>query len=384
MDFRLSLDEEAFRQELLALLSRLVTPAVVDETESGQELGPRVRDVLRALGERGWLAPGWPEQYGGMEGTPVQTALVEDALAYFRVLPAGRLVGVGVAGPMIMRFGSDEQKQRYLPPIARGEIEFCLAYTEPEAGSDLGALQTRAMRDGDDYVIEGHKLFNTRAHYAQYHWLVARTAADADDRRAGYSFFVVDSNAGGIVVQPLVGLSGKRTNAVFYDNVRVPADQLVGEEGRGWEYMTSAALAFERVFPVGDVEREFDELVAELRRREPLSPPARQRLAEIATRLRIARLLSWRITWMQSCGVLPGYEADALKLFHSELWQQVASTGLALLSPIGALSRGSPYAAMDGRFEYQYLDTQWRTIAGGTSEVMRNVIATRGLGLPRR
>jgi hypothetical protein len=383
MDFRLSPDEEAFLQELHALLTRLVTSAVVEETNSGQELGPRVREVLRELGERGWLAPGWPKRLGGMEGTPVQTALVEDALAYFRVLPAGRLVGVGVAGPMIMRFGNEEQKDRFLPPIARGEIEFCLAYTEPEAGSDLGALQTRATRDGDDYVIEGHKLFNTRAHYAQYHWLVARTDTSGD-KRDGYSFFIVDSESQGIVVQKLVGLSNKRTNAVFYDNVRVPAEQLVGDEGRGWEYMTSAALAFERVFPVGDVEREFEELVAELRSRGRLFPPARQRLAEIATRLRIARLLSWRITWMQSRGVLPGYEADALKLFHSELWQQVASTGLALLGPAGALERSSAHAAMDGRMECLYLDTQWRTIAGGTSEVMRNVIATRGLGLPRR
>jgi alkylation response protein AidB-like acyl-CoA dehydrogenase len=317
-----------------------------------------------------------------MDGTPVQTALVEDALAYFRVLPAGRLVGVGVAGPMIMRFGNDEQKQRYLPRVARGEIEFCLAYTEPEAGSDLGALRTRATRDGDDYVIDGHKLFNTRAHYAQYHWLVARTDVDAGPRD-GYSFFVVDSATPGIVVTAMAGLSNKRTNAVFYDKVRVPAANLVGEEGRGWDYMTSAALAFERVFPVGDVEREFDELVAELRRRGPLATYARQRLAEIATRLRIARLLSWRITWMQSKGVLPGYEADALKLFHSELWQLVASMGLALLGPAGALERHSQLAAMDGRMTYQYLDTQWRTIAGGTSEVMRNVIATRGLGLPR-
>jgi alkylation response protein AidB-like acyl-CoA dehydrogenase len=281
-----------------------------------------------------------------------------------------------------MRFGNDEQKQRYLPAIARGEIEFCLAYTEPEAGSDLGALQTRAARDGDEYVIEGHKLFNTRAHYAQYHWLIARTDPSGD-RRSGYSFFVVDSDAPGIDVRPLVGLSNKRTNAVFYDNVRVPAENLVGEEGRGWEYMTSAALAFERVFPIGDVEREFDDLVRELQRRGPLSAPARQRLAEIGTRLRIARLLSWRVTWMQSRGVLPGYEADALKLFHSELWQQVASTGLALLGPSGVLERRSPYAALDGRFEYLYLDSQWRTIAGGTSEVMRNLIATRGLGLPR-
>jgi alkylation response protein AidB-like acyl-CoA dehydrogenase len=284
---------------------------------------------------------------------------------------------------MIIRFGNDDQKQRYLPRIARGEIEFCLAYTEPEAGSDLGALQTRATRDGDDYLIDGHKLFNTRAHYAQYHWLVARTDVDAGPRD-GYSFFVVDSNTPGIVVTALAGLSNKRTNAVFYDNVRVPAENLVGEEGRGWDYMTSAALAFERVFPVGDVEREFDELAAELGRRGPLSAPARQRLAEIATRLLIARLLSWRITWMQSRGALPGYEADALKLFHSELWQLVASTGLALLGPAGALERGSPHAAMGGRMAYQYLDTQWRTIAGGTSEVMRNVIATRGLGLPRR
>jgi alkylation response protein AidB-like acyl-CoA dehydrogenase len=374
MDFRLSPEEEEFRNELQDLLRRLVTPDVAAEAGSGLELGPKVRAALRELGGRGWLAPGWPAEYGGMDAGPSYAAIAEDALAYFRLLPAGRLVGVGVAGPMILRFGSDEQRRRFLPPIARGEIEFCLAYTEPEAGSDLGALQTRALRDGDDYVIEGHKLFNTRAHYAEYHWLIARTDTSGE-RREGYSFFIVDSASPGIVVQPMIGLSGKRTNAVFYDNVRVPAENLVGEESRGWEYMTSAALAFERVFPVGDLEREFEELLSELRGRGPLQPHARQRLAELAVRIQIARLLSWRVTWMQTRGVVPGYEADALKLFHSELWQALASTGLALLGLQGAL---------DTRFAHLYLDTQWRTIAGGTSEVMRNLVATRGLGLPRR
>jgi hypothetical protein len=373
MDFRLSSEEQQFRAELHTLLDRLVTPEVAAEAASGLELGPRVHGVLRELGARGWLAPAWPTEHGGIGGTPEHTALVEDALAYYRVLPAGRLVGVGVAGPMIMRFGNDAQRRRYLPAIARGEIEFCLAYTEPEAGSDLGALQTRAMRDGDDYLIEGHKLFNTRAHYAEYHWLIARTDTTGA-RREGYSFFVVDSKSAGIVVQPLVGLSGKRTNAVFYDKVRVPAGNLVGEEGRGWEYMTSAALAFERVFPVGDVEREFEELLAELRDRG-LPPYKRQRLAELAIKIRIARLLSWRITWMQSMGHVPGYEADALKLFHSELWQSLASTALAMLGLEGG--------AAESRAAHHYLDTQWRTIAGGTSEVVRNLIATRGLGLPR-
>lgn len=382
MDFRLSPEQEEFRSELHGLLQRLVTPDVVEEAESGLELGPEVRAVLRELGRRGWLAPSWPKEYGGLGATPGYTAIVEDALAYFRLLPAGRLVSIGIAGPMILGFGNDEQRRRFLPPIARGEIELCLAYTEPEAGSDLGALKTRATRDGDDYVIEGHKLFNTRAHYAEYHWLIARTDTSGD-KREGYSFFVVDSSSPGIVVQPLAGLSGKRTNAVFYDKVRVPAENLVGEEGRGWEYMTSAALAFERMFPVGDLEREFQELLAALRGRGALPPSARQRLAELAVRLQVAKVLAWRVTWMQEQGRLPDYEADALKLLHSELWQDLARIGLALLGPHGALEPGSPRAMLGGRFAYLYLDTQWRTIAGGTSEVMRNLIATRGLGLPR-
>jgi alkylation response protein AidB-like acyl-CoA dehydrogenase len=377
MDFSISSEIRQFRDDLSALLERLVTDDVAREAESGLELGQHVRSVLRELGVRGWLTPGWPQEHGGIDASPWHTALVEDALAYHRLLPAGRLVGVGIAGPMIMRFGSDEQKRTYLPEIARGEIELCLAYTEPEAGSDLGALQTKAVRDGDEYVIEGQKLFNTRAHYAEYHWLIARTDTTSG-RHEGYSFFIVDSKSEGIVVQPLMGLSGKRTNAVFYDNVRIPAENLVGEEGRGWEYMTSAALAFERVFPVGDVEREFEELLADVRGRA-LSPPLRQRLADLAIKIRIARLLSQRITWMSASGgrgIVPGYEADALKLFHSELWQSLASTALSM--------RGLAGGDADGRAAYLYLDTQWRTIAGGTSEVVRNLIAQRGLGLPRR
>jgi 3-oxocholest-4-en-26-oyl-CoA dehydrogenase alpha subunit len=382
MDFRLSPDEEAFRGDVNALLAARVTAEVLSEADSGLELGPAVRGVLRELGARRWLAPSWPEECGGMGSRPTYTAIVENALAYFRVLPAGRLVGVGVAGPMIMRFGSEEQKQRILPKVARGEVEFCLAYTEPQAGSDLGALQTRAWRDGDEYVIDGHKLFNTRAHYADYHWLIARTDSTGA-KRAGYTFFIVDSSSPGITVQRLTGLSDKRTNAVFYDRVRVPADNVLGEEGKGWDYMTSAALAFERVFPTGDIEREFEDLRSAARE-VPLAPALRQRLAEIAIRIEISKMLAWRITWMQDRGVIPGYEADTLKVFLGELWQDFANCGLQILGLHGALKQDSACRRLAGRFSYLYLDTVWRTVAGGTSEVMRNLVATRGLGLPRQ
>ncbi len=386
MDFRLRDDEEAYREEVHTFLRRRVTPDVVAECESGVELGPQVRGVLRDLGARGWLTPSWPKEYGGLGAGPTYTAITEGALAYFRVLPAGRLVAVGVAGPMIMRFGSEEQKRRFLPRIARGEIEFCLAYTEPQAGSDLGSLRTRARRDGDDYLVDGHKLFNTRAHYADYHWLIARTdePADAiDAKRSGYSFFIVDSASPGISVQSMTGLSGKRTNAVFYDSVRVPAENLVGEEGKGWEYMSSAALAFERVFPTGDLEREFEDLLR-IAQKRTLSVAVRHRLAEIAIRIEISRMLAWRVTWMQDRDVLPGYEADTLKVFLSELWQNFANCSLQVLGLHGVLTEDSPRRLSGARSEHLYLDTVWRTIAGGTSEVMRNLVASRGLGLSRR
>jgi alkylation response protein AidB-like acyl-CoA dehydrogenase len=166
----------------------------------------------------------------------------------------------------------------------------------------------------------------------------------------------VDSKSAGILVQPLVGLSGKRTNAVFYDKVRVPTENLVGEEGRGWEYMTSAALAFERVFPVGDVEREFEDLLAEPRRRGALPPYVRQRLAELAIKIRIARLLSARITWMQSRGVVPGYEADALKLYHSELWQALASAALSMQGQAGTAADGRGGGSSAARHGHVFLD----------------------------
>lgn len=385
MDFRNPPELERFRREVHSLLEEEVIPEVAAEAASGLELGPEVKRVLAALGRRGWLTPSWPVHLGGIGASPAYTSIVENALAYFRVLPAGRLVGVGVAGPMILRFGSEQQRQRYLPAIARGEMEFCLAYTEPQAGSDLGALETRAWRDGDDYVIEGNKVFNTRAHYADYHWLIARTDTSGG-RREGYTFFIVDSASDGISVQPMIGLSGKRTNVVFYDRVRVPAANLVGEEGRGWEYMTSAALAFERVFPVGDLRRELEELLSFARAAAGLSAEQRSELADVAVRLQVAEMLATRVTWMQERGTVPAYEADTLKVFLGEAWQQLANLAINITGLPGSALSGadSPERRLLARCQHLYLDTIWRTIAGGTSEVTRTLVAIRGLGLPKQ
>jgi len=387
MDFRLTKEEEEFRQEVHQFLqseSELVEKAKWEEVQ-GIGWGPEMKDLWRRLGAKGYLSPAWPKEYGGLDASNMQKHVVAEELAYF----LGRIsaVGVGMAGPVLLHFGSDEQKKEFLPRIARGKIEFALGYTEPEAGSDLASLQMRAVREGDYYIMNGQKVFNTACHYADYHWLAARTDPTVKKHR-GISMFIVDMDSPGITIMPMIGLGKERTNEVFYDNVKVPADRLIGEENRGWEYLV-AALAYERTWLSGENIAEFEELMDYIESTKhngkPLAddPVVRRDVAQLAIEIEVARLFGLRIAYMIDKGKVPTYESSMTKMFGSETAYRLADTWMKLLGQYGQLDVDSKHAFKGGRISRVFYNRATRSvITAGTSEIQRNIIAMM-IGLPR-
>jgi alkylation response protein AidB-like acyl-CoA dehydrogenase len=389
MDFELTEEQKKFKQEVCSFLDKEVTEGVIEETEAGLGWGPHSWALMRKLGAKGWLAPTFPVEYGGLGLSRIYRFIIQHELDYRNALAFLKglgLVGVDMAGPVILRHGSDELKREFLPRIAKGEIDFALGYTEPDAGSDLSRISIRAIEDEDDFIITGQKTFNTHCHFAQYHWLAARTGPDAPSHK-GISMFIVDLKTPGITLNPLWEISDARTNEVFYDDVRVPKKYLVGEKDKGWYYMAEA-LDLERMVVMGSAETTFGQLVTyaknTLKNGVPLSkdPSVRQKLVDLAIEMNVARNLIRHVVWLQDQGV-PSEETSILKLFVCELYQKIARVGLEILGPYGQLRKNSKYAVFEGAIEHFFRATYVVTIGGGTSEIMKNLIATRGLGLPR-
>lgn len=386
MNFRFNKEEETFREEVGQFLkseSELVEK-VRTEVDGGAGQGLWSKELIRKLGAKGYLTPSWPEKYGGLDKQHIYTYIAHEEIAYW----VGALIVVGVtfAGPSILLFGTEKQKEEYLPRIAKGEILFALGYTEPQAGSDLAALEMRAARDGDYYVINGQKTFNTAPHFADYHWLAARTAPDAPKHR-GISLFVVDLKTPGITVRPMIGLGKFRVNEVFYDDVKVHKENLVGEEDRGWYYM-STALSLERTWLVGVVQRDLDELLAYAKSTErdgrPISddPIVKNDLAQLAIEMEMSRLLALRVTCLRDKGIIADYEAAMSKMFGSEVQYRLEDQWMKILSLYGSLEMGSIDAPLNGRVSRWYFRAIRDIITRGTNEIMKAIIARRKLSLP--
>ena len=388
MDFTFSDEEEKFREEVREFL-RQELPADWDggaygEGAGAEEVGPR---ITKKLAERKWLAMAWPKEYGGL-GAPHMRQLIYNEEMSYHAAPGGYSMGVAWVGPAVMLYGSEEQKQRFLPGITSGEDVWCTLYSEPEAGSDLASLQTSAVRDGDDFVINGQKIWTSGAQRSDWGWLAARTDPEAPKHK-GISTFAVKMDTPGITVRPLINMAGQSGfSEVFFDNVRIPKEDLVGELNRGW-YQVAVALDFERsgIQAYASGRRTLERLV-EFVQEHPdetvrRNPAIRNRLADRAVELAAGTNIAYRIPWMQSKGMIPNYEASISKLFGSEFSQRLALTGVQLLGMYGGLEPESKWAPMKGRLERAYLQAVSSTIAAGTSEVQRGIIATRGLGLPR-
>lgn len=397
MDFSDTPEEAAFRADVRAFIAEHLPKDWQRSDEDNAMVEPDdpqrrafLREWRRSLASRGWIAPHWPREYGGAGMTQGEQFIFNEEMAEARAPDVGGF-GVTMIGPTLILYGTDEQKQRHLAGITSGDVVWCQGYSEPGSGSDLASLQTRAVRDGDDYVVNGQKIWSSGAHRADWMFMLARTDPDAPKHR-GISMLLVDMKSAGISIQPLVNMAGQHHfNQEFFDNVRVPVENRVGDENRGW-YVGATLLDFERSNIRGSIglRQTVADLVAFARdasKRDGvpvrLSASVRVELAERAVEADIARLMSYRIISMQKRGQIPNYEASMNKLFRSEVSQRVAQTGMKIIGLYGNLLRGSHYAALKGRISTSYLTTVSSTIAAGTSEIQRNVIATRGLGLPR-
>jgi alkylation response protein AidB-like acyl-CoA dehydrogenase len=391
MNFTDAPEEAAFRQEVRDFIKKEVrSEDRMEDAERGMYRGAfeRLKDLRTKLSKKGWIAPAWPKEYGGAGLSVMQQFIMNEEFAENRVPPVGGM-GVSMVGPTIITHGNEEQRKEHLGRILSGEVQWCQGFSEPGSGSDLASLQTRAVKDGDDYVINGQKIWTSGAQYAHWMFMLARTDPEAPKHK-GISYFLVDMKSPGIEVRPLTNLANQNMfNEVFFDNVRVPAKNIVGELNRGW-YVGTTTLDFERssIGSAVGVKLQLDGLTRYAREhandgtsRLAYMDSIKTELADRYIEAQVSRLMSYRVVTMQAKGMIPNHEASMTKLFASELSQRIARTGMKVLGLYGQLyGEGAP---MKGRYESSYMTSLSSTIAGGTSEIQRNIIAQRGLGLPR-
>jgi alkylation response protein AidB-like acyl-CoA dehydrogenase len=394
MDFQDTPEEAAFRKEVQEFI-KTEAPKLepgADMADEGAEVFIASQGWFKKLAEKRWIATAWPEEYGGGGMTVKEQFIFNEETAMARApRPLHMIIAVGMAGPTIIVHGTEEQKKFYLPRILSMEDIWCQGYSEPEAGSDLASLRTRAVRDGDDYVINGQKIWTSIAHMSKWMIMLARTDPDAPKHK-GITYFILDMKSPGVEVRPLINMAGgQEFNEVFFDSVRVPKSNIIGEENRGW-YAAMSTLDFERsaigsaiglrqtVEDIIRYAREHTENGSSMLR---LNPMLRYELVDRLLEAEVGQMLSYRIISLQAKGLVPNYEASIVKLYNMELNQRIARTGMSVLGPYGQLDRASKWAPLKGRLAHMYLRSVGSTIEGGTSEIQRNIIAQRGLGLPR-
>ena len=389
MDFRFSESEEKFREELTSWLNRELASGPGDDEDNSDSSWDFNLVMRKKLAEKGWLTMAWPEEYGGQSASHMMQVIFSEEMSYNRA-PGRDVFGTRMMAPTLMIHGTEEQKKQFLPPVSRGDVQWCQGYSEPESGSDLASLQTRAVEDGDDFVVNGTKIWTSSAHRADHIMVLTRTDPDAPKHR-GISFLLCDMNTPGITVNPIINMADDHGfNMVTFEDVRIPKKNLVGEQNRGW-YVGATLLDFERsgVDYSAGAKRTLEELVdfAKNNKRNGTliadDPVMRNRFADLAIEVEVSKLISYNIAWMQSQGLVPNKEASMGKVLGTELQQHVSYTGMQMLGMHGQLGPGSSHAPLKGRIEHMYLTDVSQTIQAGTSEINRNIIATRGLGLPR-
>jgi alkylation response protein AidB-like acyl-CoA dehydrogenase len=378
-------EQEQLRAEMRATLERVMTPERLAAIGDNIEGGPAVRDTVRALAQADLLGVGWPKEYGGRGFSAIEQFIFsEEARRVGAPIP---LVTLNTVGPTLMQQGTEEQKQRFLPAILDGSVEFAIGYSEPGAGSDLASIRTTAVRDGDEYVINGQKMFTSGAAYADYIWLAVRTDPNVKKHK-GISILIVPTSSPGFSWQPLHTMPGISTFYTFYDNVRVPVSALVGEENQGWQLITTQ-LNFERAAlgNLGALEPLFEKTLrwatdTELDGARVIDQPwVQQALARVEAQVAAYKLVNLRVNAAMTKGVLNMGEASAAKVFGTELTQQVARQLLEVLDGNG-IRRGAQ-APLRGALESAYRQAVINTFGGGANEIQRDIIAMAGLGMPR-
>ena len=382
-------EQENLRQELRTYYGELLTPDIVDGLANGHGVGPVMRQVVRQMGQDGWLGIGWPTEYGGQGRSAIeQFIFFDESMRAGAPVP---MLTINTVGPTIMNFGTDEQKEFFLPKILKGEIHFCIGYSEPGAGTDLASLKTRAVRDGDEYVINGQKMWTSRASDADYIWIATRTNPEVKKHK-GISMFIVDmKNTPGIRIDPLHLLGNHDINATFFEDVRVPAANLVGGEDNGWSLITNQ-LNHERVTlcSSGLIERCFEEVRGWAQntkladgRRVIDQEWVQVNLARIRAKLEFLRLINWKVAWTATQGHLDVADASTIKVFGTEFYLEAFRLMMEIIGEQAYLDGSSPDAVIRGRLEMSYRSLLILTFGGGTNEIQRDLIAMFGLGMPR-
>jgi alkylation response protein AidB-like acyl-CoA dehydrogenase len=389
--FEFTPEESAFKSQLSSFLDDALPadwhgPA----DESRDDHWALNEQIKKGLADRGWLVMSWPKEYGGADSSPMMNTIFAEEMAYRRA-PGHDRFGTRMFGPTLMRFGTEEQRTKYLGSIAHGEIQWCQGYSEPNSGSDLASLQTRAVEDGDYFVVTGAKVWTSLAHRADMMFMLVRTDPDAPPHK-GISLIVVDMKSPGVEVLPIVNMAGLHSfNQVVFDEVRVPKENLVGDLNDGWragmtvlnfersgiDYAAWARIALEELI---EYVTNDDSLVTAAKS----DPSVRIKLAELQTEVEAARLMCFDVAWRQGQGEVPSSEASMSKVTATEVYLAVLDYGLELLGMYGALEMGSNQAELQGRFMKMRLYYTSGPILAGTNEIQKNIIAQRGLGLPRK
>ena len=381
-------EQEALRAELRDYYSELLTPEIRHALQAGRGVGETHRAVVRQMGADGWLGIGWPKEFGGQGRSDIeQFIFFDESMRSGAPVP---MLTINTVGPTLYRNGSTEQKAFFLPKILKGEIHFCIGYTEPNAGTDLAALTTRAERDGDEYVINGPKVFTSLASDADYIWLAARTDPEAT-KHAGISMFLVDMKSPGVKAEPMSLLSDHNICSTYFDNVRVPASRLVGGENKGWKLITSQ-LNHERVTicSPGMLENAYDQVLAWTRETRDSDGQrvidhewVQVNLARVHAGLHFLRLLNWKVAWASTQGNLDVADASSIKVFGTEFYLEAFRLLMEIMGERAYLQRGSTDELLGGYVESLYRSLLILTYGGGTNEVQRDLIGLFGLGLPR-
>ena len=399
MDFGYTPEQEALREEVVQFIEENVTAEVLAELESNLEggRGPHYRGLLKKVAEKGWVGISWPKEYGGQEGSRIDQYIVEEEFARLDITVGG----AGSGAPAILMAGTEEQKKYFLPGLINGDITFALGFTEPQAGADLAGLQCRAVRDGDDFVINGQKMFTSAAHYATHVYMMCRTDPDAP-RHKGISIFLVPMDAEGITVRPLWTIQSDppapsattygmhRTNEVFFEEVRVPASSMLGEENLGW-YVGAMGLNLDRVGAsryLISVRRDED-IINWIKENDvdghslADDPAIRDKLAELWIEAQVCRLMTMRSMSLVERGDTFTYEGSAEKVWAPEHGVRTTETITQILGPYAQLLNGSEGAIEDGLFAHNLMGAFQSGINHGSVQIMRDQMARRGLGLPR-
>lgn len=380
--------QQSLRDELRDYFSGLVTAEVATEMAQGEMGGPRCLEAVRQMGRDGWLGVGWPTEYGGRGFGPM-----EQFIFYDEAQRAGAPVPfltINTVGPALMQFGAPEIRREILPRILRGECFVSIGYTEPNAGTDLASLTTRAVRDGDEWVINGQKIFTSLTDHADYIWLACRTNPDAPKHK-GISIVLVPTDSPGFSFTPIHTIGDAATYATYYEDVRVPVANTVGDVDAGWQVIITQ-LNYERVSlsSPGILERAYTETrrwaqdtkLADGRRVADLEW-VQVHLARVHAWLEALQLLVWHAVWNDSVGTVNPAESSATKVYSSSTYIQAYALLMEVMGAAGVLRRGSPGAVLQGRIERSYRGTLILTFGGGVNEIQRDLIAIFGLGMPR-